>query len=226
MASAAAVCSIILVSAVILNGAAQVVTQPPASSPTLDPTYLMNLLNATDVNPKNKTTGVVTLEFLRSSPRIVGPYNISLNNFTTLNTAFELLIMPNATTNQSVFVVGEISLLETELPNVTKVLCNFLGANVSSGNVTATGVMNLTISAIHNHMIGETPKLIFIHMSATGPLNQTTTLIQQILNQTTILRPSNQTRPTNQTQPTNITVTPSPSPSVSPSALPNQTSTR
>lgn len=199
MSSAAVIFSLIIISAVILNGSAQVVTQP-ATSPTLDPNYLASAVNASDVSPKNRTTGVVTLTFFRRSPNITGPFNMTLNNFTSLSTIFELRVMPNATTNQTVFVLGQISLLETELAGVEKVLCN-----MTLANVTATTMSNVTIAAINNHMISETPKLIFVHMSATGPLNQTTTMIQQILNQTTILRPTT-TQPTNQTA-TNQTTT-------------------
>jgi hypothetical protein len=40
---------------------------------------------------------------------------------------------------------------------------------------------NWTIAAVHNHMIQEKPKMIFVHWSAQGDLNAITSQIKNVL---------------------------------------------
>ena len=40
---------------------------------------------------------------------------------------------------------------------------------------------NWTIAAVHNHMIHEKPKMIFVHWSAQGDLNALTSQIKNVL---------------------------------------------
>ena len=71
----------------------------------------------------------------------------------------------NNTNPQKVFVMGEFGLLEPQLIPMVK-------AAVSS---------NWTIAAVHNHMVQEKPKMIFVHWSALGDLNTITNQINNVL---------------------------------------------
>jgi Domain of Unknown Function (DUF1259) len=128
----------------------------------------------------------------RQAPTIVGPGNMNMNKFSTINSIVEiasvsdLLIKSNATngggsvnrgpapngipgsvasnsSSQRIFAMGEFSLLDPQLVTMVK------GAVGS----------NWTIAAIHNHMVLEKPKMMFVHWSAEGDLN---TIINQIKN--------------------------------------------
>ena len=66
---------------------------------------------------------------------------------------------------QKVFVMGEFGLLEQQLIPMVK-------AAVGS---------NWTIVAVHNHMVQEKPKMIFVHWSAQGDLNTITNQITSVL---------------------------------------------
>jgi hypothetical protein len=129
----------------------------------------------------------------RQAPIIVGPGNMNMNKFSTINSIVEiasvsdLLIKSNASnggggsvnrgpapsgipgpvasnpSSQQVFAMGEFSLLDPQLVTMVK----------------ATVGSNWTIAAIHNHMVLEKPKMMFVHWSAEGDLN---TIINQIKN--------------------------------------------
>jgi hypothetical protein len=64
---------------------------------------------------------------------------------------------PSTSENQQmkVFAMGEFGLLEPQLTPIVKAAVN----------------SNWTISAIHNHMVLEQPKMVFMHWSAQGNLN-------------------------------------------------------
>jgi uncharacterized protein DUF1259 len=120
---------------------------------------------------------------LRQSPTIKGPGNMNMNKFSTTNSIVEVAAMSdlinkssasngtgsassaNNTTNQKVFVMGEFGLLEPQLVPMVK---------------TAIGA-NWTIVGIHNHMLQEKPKMIFVHWSAQGDLNTVTDQIKNVL---------------------------------------------
>ncbi len=125
---------------------------------------------------------------LRQSPTITGPGNMNMNKFSTINSIVEvasvsdLMSKPasNATTassssssqatannssSQKVFVMGEFSLLEQQLVPMVK----------------AAATSNWTIAAVHNHMVQEKPKMIFVHWSAQGDLNTITNQIRSVL---------------------------------------------
>jgi hypothetical protein len=124
---------------------------------------------------------------LRQSPTIKGPGNMNMNKFSTTNSIVEVAAMSdlinkssasnrtgtasssassaNNTTNQRVFVMGEFGLLEPQLVPMVK---------------TAIG-SNWTIVGIHNHMLQEKPKMIFVHWSAQGDLNTVTDQIKNVL---------------------------------------------
>jgi hypothetical protein len=138
---------------------------------------------------------------LRQSPMIMGPGNMNMNKFSTANSIVEVAalsdLMPktsqgggasaaggaggsssnnNASTSgaasgsasmntKRVFVMGEFALLESQLVPMVK-------AAVGS---------NWTIAAVHNHMVLEKPKMIFVHWSAQGDLNTITRQIKNVL---------------------------------------------
>ncbi len=111
---------------------------------------------------------------LRQSPQIkMQSTNMSLNKFSTTNSLVEFMAMnttkgtssSSSTSNPKVFVMGEFGLLESQLAPMLKAANNY----------------NWTVSAIHNHMVLEKPKLIFMHWSAQGDLNTITTQIKNAL---------------------------------------------
>jgi hypothetical protein len=142
---------------------------------------------------------------LRQSPVIMGPGNMNMNKFSTANSIVEVAALSDLMTKTSqgggsggasaaggggssssnnastsgassgsassnmntkrVFVMGEFALLESQLVPMVK-------AAVGS---------NWTIAAVHNHMVLEKPKMIFVHWSAQGDLNTITRQIKNVL---------------------------------------------
>jgi hypothetical protein len=105
---------------------------------------------------------------VRKTPEIMGYNGLNLNKFTLMNSVIEF--MPTNTTsststpsNQSMYVMGDFALLESEMNPVLQVL-------------TEAG---WTVTGIHNHMILESPKTTFMHWETQGELN---TIIGQIKN--------------------------------------------
>jgi hypothetical protein len=122
---------------------------------------------------------------LRQAPVIIGPGNMNMNKFSTINSIVEVASVSdlmtkskggggtaagayssaNNTNAQKVFVMGEFSLLEPQLIPMVK-------AAIGS---------NWTIAAVHNHMVQEKPKMMFVHWSAQGDLNTITNQIKNVL---------------------------------------------
>jgi hypothetical protein len=130
--------------------------------------------------------GLCDVLILRQSPTIIGPSNMNMNKFSVINSIVEvgsapdLMIKPGGpsgaasassspatknTSGQKVFVMGEFGLLEPQLMPMVK-------AAVGS---------NWTIVAVHNHLMQEKPKMIFVHWSAQGDLNTITNQIKNVL---------------------------------------------
>jgi Domain of Unknown Function (DUF1259) len=137
----------------------------------------------------------------RQAPTIMGPGNMNMNKFSTASSIVEVASVSDlmsttakpggsgsasgasngtaatggggassgsassATGNQNVFVMGEFALLEPQLIPMVK-------AAVGS---------NWTIAAVHNHMVLEKPKMMFVHWSAQGDLNTITNQIKNVL---------------------------------------------
>jgi hypothetical protein len=134
----------------------------------------------------------------RQAPTIVGPGNMNMNKFSTINsiveiaTVSDLMVKSNAsssgtsggggssnrgqmaqgassatsnTSSQRVFAMGEFSLLDPQLVTMIK----------------STVGSNWTIAAVHNHMVLEKPKMMFVHWSAEGDLNTITNQIKNVL---------------------------------------------
>jgi Domain of Unknown Function (DUF1259) len=133
-------------------------------------------------NPSN----ICDVLILIQAPTIIGPGNMNMNKFSTINSIVEVASVSDLmtkqggnaggnnitqgsssasgnTSSQRVFVMGEFSLLDPQLVTMVK---------------SAVGY-NWTIAAIHNHMVLEKPKMMFVHWSAEGELN---TVINQIKN--------------------------------------------
>jgi hypothetical protein len=122
---------------------------------------------------------------LRQAPVIIGPGNMNMNKFSTINSIVEVASVSDLMTTKSsgggtasgaspassnsnaqkVFVMGEFSLLEPQLVPMVK-------AAIGS---------NWTIAAVHNHMVQEKPKMMFVHWSAQGDLNTITSQIKNVL---------------------------------------------
>src|SRR5919197_717255 len=102
----------------------------------------------------------------RQAPTIIGPGNMNMNKFSTINSIVEvarvsdLMIKSNIsgsaaaggtssasgnTSSQKVFVMGEFSLLDPQLVTMVKAAVGY----------------NSTIAAVHNHMVLEKPKMMF-----------------------------------------------------------------
>jgi uncharacterized protein DUF1259 len=131
----------------------------------------------------------------RQAPTIIGPGNMNMNKFSTINSIVEvgaisdIMVKSNASnggsgggsssvgggassssatsdpSSQQVFAMGEFSLLDPQLVAMVK----------------STGGYNWTIAAIHNHMVLEKPKMMFVHWSAQGDLNTITDQIKNVL---------------------------------------------
>jgi hypothetical protein len=106
---------------------------------------------------------------LRQSPQVMQT-NMSLNKFSTTNSLVEFMAMnttkgTSSSSNPKVFVMGEFGLLEPQLAPMLKAAVSY----------------NWTVSAIHNHMVLEKPKLVFVHWSTQGDLNTITTQIKDAL---------------------------------------------
>jgi hypothetical protein len=156
-------------------------------------------------NPSN----ICDVLILRQAPTIIGPGNMNMNKFSTINSIVEVASVSdlmsksnqgsgsgsaigavggggsgsNGTAatgrvggvssgsassgagNQTVFVMGEFALLEPQLIPMVK-------AAVGS---------NWTIEAVHNHLVLEKPKMMFVHWSAQGDLNTITSQIKNVL---------------------------------------------
>jgi hypothetical protein len=143
---------------------------------------------ASQLQGKAASNGSVCSVFIvRQSPIVKSQDGMPLNNFVTASNLVE--IMPiSATANSSstttaastqgiringtgnVMVMGEFALLEPELVKVQKVLDE-----------------KVNVTAIHNHMIMENPKLINIHWEAHGQLTPILQLVKEALRQTSIM---------------------------------------
>ena len=109
---------------------------------------------------------------IRQAPQIKGgpSNNISLNKFSAINSLIEFVASSSSSSTsegnqQMVFAMGEFGLLEPQLAPMVK----------------AAGNSNWTISAIHNHMALEHPKMVFMHWSAQGNLNTIENQIKKAL---------------------------------------------
>lgn len=133
---------------------------------------------------------VCDVSVVRTWPQITGPNGTIFNKFLVANPIFEFTATPalpinmtgnnttntsSAASNQTVFVMGEFALLEPQLNST------FFQSLAQDWN----------ISAIHNHLLNESPDTIFVHADTRGNLDSITTHIKGLLLQIGI--PSNAT---------------------------------
>jgi len=155
------------------------------------PAPVQTALNATDIAtrlggaPVNGPTAGVMIS--RQDLNITASSNpaIILNTFASMSTAFEFVALPTTTDmptlpgSRNVFVMGDFALLDTEVEAVEKIL-------VDTPEVDLWLISNSTISAVHDHMIGEAPKITFVHFSAMGDLDQIITMLNRAIDQTSM----------------------------------------
>jgi Domain of Unknown Function (DUF1259) len=150
----------------------------PGNSPTINMTQQCPGLGKTLGGIPVPSGNVCDVVVVRQTPEIMGHNGLVMNKFTLMNSVIEF--MPtNATSsssspsNQSVYVMGDFALLESEMNPVLQVL-------------TEAG---WTVTGIHNHMILESPKTSFMHWETQGDLNTIIGQIKNALAETTIQGP-------------------------------------
>lgn len=160
---------------------------------------------------------VCSIFIIRQSPIVKSPDGMPLNNFITASNLVELMPISATSTNSSssssaatttsatgqnkingttnVMAMGEFALLEPELAKVHRVLDE-----------------KVNVTAIHNHMVMENPKLINVHWETHGTVNTIIQLVKQALGQTSIISGVTATTAGNSTTGTNISNSSSTSP--------------
>src|SRR5919206_1262777 len=120
---------------------------------------------------------VCSIFIVRKSPTVMSHDGMPLNNFVVASNLLEIAPMTTAATatsltnnNSNVMVMGEFALLEPELVPVKKVLDE-----------------RVNVTAVHNHMVMESPKLINVHWEAHGQLTSIIPLVKEALGQTSIM---------------------------------------
>ena len=125
--------------------------------------------------PSDNVCDVVVV---RKSPEILGHNGSVMNKFTLMNSVIEFMATNTTSSsqspsNQSVYVVGNFALLESEMNPVLQILTN----------------AGWTVTGIHNHMILESPKTTFMHWETQGDLNTIIGQIKDALAKTSIQGP-------------------------------------
>jgi hypothetical protein len=116
---------------------------------------------------------------VRKTPEITGHNGLVMNKFTLMNSVIEFTpanttSSSSSSSNQSVYVMGDFALLESEMNPVLRIL-------------TEAG---WTVTGIHNHMILESPKTSFVHWETQGDLNTIIGQIKNALAETSIQGPN------------------------------------
>ena len=115
---------------------------------------------------------------VRKTPEIMGHNGLVLNKFTLMNSVIEFMTANTTSSsqspsNQSVYVMGDFALLESEMNPVLQILTN----------------AGWTVTGIHNHMILESPKTTFMHWETQGDLNTIIGQTKAALEKTSIQGP-------------------------------------
>jgi hypothetical protein len=116
---------------------------------------------------------VCDVVLVRKSPEIMGHNGLVMNKFTLMNSVIEFMASNTSSSNQSVYVMGDFALLESEMNPVLQILTN----------------AGWTVTGIHNHMILESPKTTFMHWETQGDLNTIIGQIKDALAKTSIQGP-------------------------------------
>jgi hypothetical protein len=141
----------------------------PAINMTQQCSGLGQMLGGISV-PSGSVCDVVVV---RKTPEIIGHNGLVMNKFTLMNSVIEFMASNTSSSNQSVYVMGDFALLESEMNPVLQIL-------------TKSG---WTVTGIHNHMILESPKTTFMHWETQGDLNTIIGQIKDALAETSIQGP-------------------------------------
>ena len=119
----------------------------------------------------------------RQAPAIVRHDGLVLNNFSGIGHYIEMV--PASVLNNSAMYAGNSSNGNTNVTNLKAAFGEF--ALIDSEVIPVRDVMqkyNWTETALHHHMLGETPKILFLHWSVTGDANDLINQAKEMIMQT------------------------------------------
>lgn len=121
----------------------------------------------------------------RQAPAIVRHDGLVLNNFSGIGHYIEMV---PATLNNTAMYAGDSSNNGSTNSNTTNLKAGFGEfALIDSEVIPVREVMqkyNWTETALHHHMLGETPKILFLHWSVTGDANDLIKQAKEMIMQT------------------------------------------
>ncbi len=119
----------------------------------------------------------------RQAPAIVRHDGLVLNNFSGIGHYIEMV--PASVLNNSAMFAGNSSNGNNNASNLKAAFGEF--ALIDSEVIPVRDVMqkyNWTETALHHHMLGETPKILFLHWSVTGDANDLINQAKEMIMQT------------------------------------------
>ena len=119
----------------------------------------------------------------RQAPAIVRHDGLVLNNFSGIGHYIEMV--PASVLNNSAMYAGNSSNSNGNATNLKAAFGEF--ALIDSEVIPVRDVMqkyNWTETALHHHMLGETPKILFLHWSVTGDANDLINQAKEMIMQT------------------------------------------
>lgn len=119
----------------------------------------------------------------RQAPAIVRHDGLVLNNFSGIGHYIEMV--PASVLNNSAMYAGNSSNSNSNATNLKAAFGEF--ALIDSEVIPVRDIMqkyNWTETALHHHMLGETPKILFLHWSVTGDANDLINQAKEMIMQT------------------------------------------
>jgi Domain of Unknown Function (DUF1259) len=119
----------------------------------------------------------------RQAPAIVRHDGLVLNNFSGIGHYIEMV--PAALNNTSMYMGNSTTGLSNNTENLKAAFGEF--ALIDSEVIPVRDIMqkyNWTETALHHHMLGETPKILFLHWSVTGDANDLINQAKEMIMQT------------------------------------------
>ena len=119
----------------------------------------------------------------RQAPAIVRHDGLVLNNFSGIGHYIEMV--PAALNNTSMYMGNSTAGLSNNTENLKAAFGEF--ALIDSEVIPVRDIMqkyNWTETALHHHMLGETPKILFLHWSVTGDANDLINQAKEMIMQT------------------------------------------
>jgi hypothetical protein len=164
------------------------VTTPLVSQTALNTTQIAEMLGGVPIN--SAVAGVVVSRNDTVFASLSYP-SVELNDFSLMSCVFQFAPYPMSDTfnpivtnmtNQTVGIVGTFVLLDSEVDAVTRTLLN---STVSmQNNVTALSVPMARLTCISGFMVH--PKIMLVSFEMVGDLNQSISILNDVINQTTI----------------------------------------